>query len=150
MTTANPYVDDPITAEIFELGYVAGFQDPGGSDFLPLSPELLDIYQQGIDSGRDDAAQSPTAWVPRSELEGESSDEREEHLIIEGVARGRRTPLPTGRVRTDRRPRHGWASRSDRRPVQPHRQQLRAGMGGSRSVSRRSGPRAPGSIDRFH
>ena len=88
MTTTNPYADDPQKAEIFDLGYVAGFQDPDGSGFLPLSPELLDIYQQGIDNGRYDAAHSPTPWVPRSELETESSDEWVEHILIEGVAEG--------------------------------------------------------------
>jgi hypothetical protein len=86
MTTTNPYADEPERAEVFELGYIAGFQDPDGADFLPLSPELLDIYQQGIDNGRDDAAQSPTPWVPRSELESESSDEWVEHITIEVVA----------------------------------------------------------------
>ena len=88
MTTTNPYADDPEKAEIFDLGYVAGFQDPDGSGFLPLSPELLDIYQQGIDGGRYDAAHSPTPWVPRSELESESSDEWIEHIIVEAVAEG--------------------------------------------------------------
>ncbi|MEU7436142.1 hypothetical protein AB0B07_35720 [Streptomyces sioyaensis] len=86
MTTVNPFADDPERAEIFELGWVAGFQDPGGSDFLPLEPELLDVYTQGVEAGRDDNSKGPTTWVPRSELEGESSDEWIEHIAIESIA----------------------------------------------------------------
>lgn len=86
MSAINPFADDPERAEIWELGYLAGFQDPGGSDFLPLSPELLEVYTLGVDAGRDDNTTSPTTWVPRSELEGESSDEWIEHIVIEGIA----------------------------------------------------------------
>ncbi|MFE9934290.1 hypothetical protein [Streptomyces sp. NPDC005533] len=81
------HADDPERAEIWELGYLSGFQDPSGSDFLPLSQELLEVYTQGVDAGRDDNAQSPTTWLPRSDLEGESSDEWIEHIVIEGIAR---------------------------------------------------------------
>ncbi|MEU2588349.1 hypothetical protein ABZ612_37010 [Streptomyces avermitilis] len=86
MAAINPFADNPERAEIWELGYVAGFQDPEGSDFLPLAPELLEVYTQGIDAGRDDNISSSATWIPRSELEGESSDEWIEHLVIEGVA----------------------------------------------------------------
>lgn len=86
MTAINPFTADPEQAEIWELGYLAGFQDPSGSDFLPLSPDLLKIYTQGVDAGRDDNIASAATWVPRSDLEGESSDEWKEHLVIEGIA----------------------------------------------------------------
>jgi hypothetical protein len=92
MATSSPFTDDPDQAEVWELGYVAGFQDPDGTDtFRPLSPDLLDIFTQGIDAGRDDRIAFPpasqgTQWVQKSELDSDSSDEMGEHLIIEGVA----------------------------------------------------------------
>jgi hypothetical protein len=86
----NPHLDDPAKASAFELGYLAGFHDPAGNDndFLPLAPELLDIYVEGADVGRSDAHAPPFAgpamvWVPKSDLEpgGESSiDELDEHI----------------------------------------------------------------------
>ena len=86
----NPHADDPAKASAFELGYLAGFHDPAGNDtdFLPLAPELLDIYVEGADSGRADAHVPPAAnpamaWVPKSDLEpsGEGSiDDAVEHL----------------------------------------------------------------------
>ena len=86
----NPYVSDPDKANAFELGYLAGFQDPAGDDsnFLPLAPELLDIYVEGTEAGRADVHSPPggdtsKAWVAKSELAPKhesSSDEAIEHL----------------------------------------------------------------------
>jgi hypothetical protein len=85
----NPFESEAEKAAIYELGYFAGFQDPSGndSDFLPLAPELLDIYVEGVDAGREDAHAPPAAdsrkqWVPRSELaeHSESSEEMKEHI----------------------------------------------------------------------
>ena len=94
MTTVNPFSDDPEKAEIFELGYLAGFQDPNGTDlFRPLAPELLDIFVEGTEAGRQNAAQPPSAdpgktWVSKSELNSEAEEipEAIEHLAIEGIA----------------------------------------------------------------
>lgn len=87
--TTNPYAAEPGKASPFELGYVAGFQDPDGTDndLLPLSPELLDIYTEGLEAGRQDAHEPPAAepsaqWVTRTELKehSESEDEMREHI----------------------------------------------------------------------
>jgi len=102
-TVTNPYASNPEQAEVFELGYIAGFQDPGGNDnFLPLAPELIDIYVEGAEAGRADAHSAPhgdssKVWVAKSELmpQGESSaEEMFEHLtsfaifkVLETVSR---------------------------------------------------------------
>lgn len=88
----NPYSSDPDKADVFELGYLAGFQDPAGddNDFRPLSPELLDIFVEGAEAGRADAHSPPggdasKTWVPKSEMApaGENSaDEAIEHLSV--------------------------------------------------------------------
>lgn len=88
-TKTNPFESEPEKAAAYELGYFAGFQDPAGndSDFLPLAPELLDIYVEGADAGREDAHAPPPAnaskqWVPRSELaeHSDSTEEMKEHI----------------------------------------------------------------------
>src|SRR5262249_24985077 len=55
--------------------------------FRPLIPDLLDIYVEGADAGREDAHAPPPAdlskrWVSRSELSehSESDDEMQEHI----------------------------------------------------------------------
>jgi hypothetical protein len=93
MATSNPYAnDDPVKAEVWELGYVAGFQDPDATDtFQPLAPELLDIYNQGTGEGRTDRMEPPAGdpqatWVSRSELSSEGISELVEHVVIEAIA----------------------------------------------------------------
>jgi hypothetical protein len=88
----NPLADDPDPEKpkIWELGYLTGFQDPDQADpFLPLSPELLEVFNNGIDTGRDDAIQSTA--VKKSELRNEDGSTNEssledlaEHVTIEG------------------------------------------------------------------
>jgi hypothetical protein len=94
----NPHASDPDEAAVFELGYIAGFQDPAGDDsnFVPLAPEFLDIYVEGAEAGRADAHSPPggdssKAWVSKSELapEGDSStDEAIEHLTSFVIFKG--------------------------------------------------------------
>src|SRR3954447_26756161 len=48
VTTENPFVDDPEQAEIFEIGYLQGFQDPSDDSLPPLAPELVDVFIQGV------------------------------------------------------------------------------------------------------
>jgi hypothetical protein len=95
MAIINPFANDPDRGEAWELGYLAGFQDPdGGARFLPLAPELLDAYTQGLDAGREDRIQSPpagdgTQWVPKTELAEKSSlGDLGEHILIEVIAEG--------------------------------------------------------------
>jgi len=88
-TRTNPYESEPEKAQAYELGYLAGFQDPAGNDedFRPLAPDLLDIYVEGADAGREDAHAPPSAdpqkqWVDRAELaaHSESDEELQEHI----------------------------------------------------------------------
>jgi hypothetical protein len=71
----NPYVSDPDKAAAFEFGYIAGFQDPAGDDsnFRPLAPELLDIFVEGAEAGREDAHNPPgrdasKSWIKKPDL----------------------------------------------------------------------------------
>lgn len=68
MGTSNPFASDPDKGQVFEQGYFAGFANPTVNDFLPLSPDLLPVYQSGIQSGREDRVKPPagdqgTQWV---------------------------------------------------------------------------------------
>jgi hypothetical protein len=68
MATSNPFANDPDKGQAFEQGYFAGFANPDISDFLPLSPDLLAVYQSGVQSGREDRLKPPdgdqgTKWV---------------------------------------------------------------------------------------
>lgn len=90
MTTVNPYTDDPDRAVAFELGYVWGFTNPWGQDNPPPYAQwLMDVYLEGVDSGRDDWARPPdgpaaTAWLHWSELQNQTEHEWIEHLLVEG------------------------------------------------------------------
>lgn len=88
-TRTNPFEAEPIKAAAYEQGYIAGFQDPAGDavDFRPLAPDLLELYVQGADAGREDAHQPPAGdvdrrWATRAELEehAENVAETEEHI----------------------------------------------------------------------
>jgi hypothetical protein len=91
MATSNPFTDDPDKAEAWELGYLTGFEDPDGTDdFRPFSPDLLDVFTQGVDAGREDQIQaSPAdggAWVPKSSLrDNEDVAEFVLHMGIEAI-----------------------------------------------------------------
>lgn len=94
MTTSNPYVNDPEKGLVFELGYVWGFTNPNADDNPPpYAPELLDVYLEGVDSGKDDWSKPPdgpsaTSWVHYSELQGQEEHEWVHHLLVEGIAEG--------------------------------------------------------------
>jgi hypothetical protein len=72
MSTQNPFVDNPDVAEIWELGYVAGFAEPEIDHFLPISEELLESYQLGEQAGRDDRRRLPPQSQEEGGQEGES------------------------------------------------------------------------------
>jgi len=91
VATQNPFVDDPQKAEIFEVGYLRGLQAPADDSFPPFAPELLDVFEQGVDAGREDALQGPPSnpdrqWVSKSDLSEEGVEELVEHVVIEVVA----------------------------------------------------------------
>jgi hypothetical protein len=70
MATQNPFANDAVKGEIWEKGYLAGFNEPGVDNFPgPLAPDLLDVYRSGEQSGGEDHQVSPpnaggAAWVP--------------------------------------------------------------------------------------
>src|SRR5437870_3082618 len=80
MATRNPFVNDPPSAEVWELGYVAGFAEPETDHFLPFSPELLDVYQRGEQVGRDDRRQLPPGEDPAEEGHSQWAEVGEEVL----------------------------------------------------------------------
>ncbi len=89
MTTHNPYADDPDRGGAFELGYLWGFTNPADDNPPPYSPELLEVYLEGVDSGKEDWGRPPgsaSSWAHWSDLEGESDYDWVEHLFVEGVA----------------------------------------------------------------
>lgn len=92
MATSNPFTDDDAKAEAWELGYMAGFQDPDGADQLPpYTPDLLDVFNQGTDAGREDRIQPPsgnsdTQWMSKSDLSDDSTEDMIEHISIEALA----------------------------------------------------------------
>jgi hypothetical protein len=82
--TSNPFVADPDKAEVFEMGYLAGLQDPDPDPLLPLSPELLEVYRQGAAAGRADG--SSMSWLKKSDLDpNEGIHELAEHVAIEAI-----------------------------------------------------------------
>jgi hypothetical protein len=64
------------------MGYVLGFQDPGADDFQPFNPDLLDVYQQAFDTGKDDNFSSASNWVSKEDIP-EGIQELAEHVAIE-------------------------------------------------------------------
>jgi hypothetical protein len=67
MATKNPFENNPDFAEVWELGYMAGFAEPETDHFLPFSEELLDAYQRGVQVGRDDRRMIPPDDAPDKE-----------------------------------------------------------------------------------
>jgi hypothetical protein len=69
MAEKNPFADDVVKGEIWERGYLAGFNDPKVDHSPgPLARELLDVYRQGEQDGRDDRRDEPggssgAVWV---------------------------------------------------------------------------------------
>jgi hypothetical protein len=59
MPIENPFSDDVVLGDVWEQGYLAGFAEPEEDHFRPFAPDLLDVYQQGEQAGRDDRRQLP-------------------------------------------------------------------------------------------
>lgn len=77
MATQNPFVDNPNLAEIWELGYVAGFAEPETDHFLPIAEDFVESYQRGEQTGRDDRRRLP----PQAQDGEEHHDEWGEALF---------------------------------------------------------------------
>jgi hypothetical protein len=54
MADENPFANDAVLGDVWEQGYLAGFAQPEEDHLPPLAPEVLDVYQQGEQAGRDD------------------------------------------------------------------------------------------------
>jgi hypothetical protein len=69
MAELNPFANDVVKGEIWERGYLAGFNEPEVDHSPgPLASELIDVYQLGEQAGRDDRTAQPlnsdeAAWV---------------------------------------------------------------------------------------
>ena len=97
MATTNPHLSDPTKGEAWELGYLAGWQDPEQDHVLPLAPDLLNVYQAGDVAGRNDRRALPPAVNQRSAQPpadsgqpgdgsgGELAGEAVEHLIVHAI-----------------------------------------------------------------
>jgi hypothetical protein len=85
MATINPFADDNVKGEIWELGYLAGFDDPDGEHFPgPIADDLLEIYQRGEQEGGADRSATPAnsngaKWVSH---DFDFSEDILEHVII--------------------------------------------------------------------
>ena len=73
MSTPNPYENDPERAPVWLDGYSAGFNDPENDHFAPYSPELTDVYAEGVLAGRDDARYTSSDPAREDPLLGGSS-----------------------------------------------------------------------------
>ena len=59
MSTHNPFSGDAIKGEAFDQGYLAGFANPDRDAFQPSAPDLLQVYNDGVDAGRGDRSKPP-------------------------------------------------------------------------------------------
>lgn len=84
-TTINPFPDDPAKAEVFEQGLIAGFNDPDGNDFRPFPPDLLEVFQQGFQTGREDKNAPPgpavVQWMTEEDVENFNDTGKEAVLL---------------------------------------------------------------------
>lgn len=55
----NPYRNDNAKGEAWELGYLAGYAEPETDHLMPYSEQLLEVYQEGEQAGRDARRQLP-------------------------------------------------------------------------------------------
>jgi len=91
MATKNPFVNTPDFAEVWELGYMAGFAEPETDHFIPFSEELLNAYQRGVQVGRDDRRLLPSGEAPSDEGHGqwgEFAKEAVEFGVIHALGEG--------------------------------------------------------------
>src|SRR4051812_30202432 len=86
MPTQNPFLNDPEKAEVFEQGYLAGFNRPDTAPFLPLNPDLLDVYIQGAAAGRKDRLAPPEGET--ESVWADLAAELAEHSLIHALGLG--------------------------------------------------------------
>lgn len=81
MATVNPFADDDVKGDVWEQGYLAGFAEPHKEQFRPFSPDLLDVFRQGVQAGSQDRQAGPSDGGSWEDLEGVAKDVGEEVLL---------------------------------------------------------------------
>jgi hypothetical protein len=86
MATQNPFADDAIKGEAWEMGYLAGFNEPTVDHSPgPLESDLLDVYRLGEQEGRKDRPSQP--WVEAGFDFGELPEHIALHVFGIGLER---------------------------------------------------------------
>jgi hypothetical protein len=88
MTIVNPFADEPARARAFEQGYLAGYAQPDQEHFPPLEAELLDIFGQGEQAGRNDRGTEFSTQDPLP------TEETPDFSRFESAPDGRLIPVP--------------------------------------------------------
>jgi hypothetical protein len=115
MLITNPFASNDPEGSIWEEGFLAGFAQPDQDQLRPFSPNLLEVFQEGVQAGRDSRNAPPprgSFWagfdeVVKDQVQGFIVDKLLEHvapklgglisLLIEVVqiqGDTRLTPLP--------------------------------------------------------
>jgi hypothetical protein len=71
MPIINPFASNDPEGSIWEEGFLAGFAQPDQDHFRPFSPNLLEVFQEGVQAGRDSRhAPPPTGsfWAGIDEI----------------------------------------------------------------------------------
>jgi hypothetical protein len=64
MTVVNPFAEEVQRGAAWERGYEAGYAEPGTDHYAPFDDELVEIFGQGEQAGRDDRRAEPTTQTP--------------------------------------------------------------------------------------
>ena len=64
MAVVNPFADDVDRGPAWESGYEAGFSEPELDHTAPFAPELIEVFLQGEQTGRDDRRSEPASQDP--------------------------------------------------------------------------------------
>ena len=88
MTVINPFADEAQSGAAWERGYEEGYAEPETDHFAPFDNELLEIFSQGEQAGRDDRRAEPTTQDPIP------SRETEDFSRFEMASDGTLIPIP--------------------------------------------------------
>ena len=88
MTVVNPFAEEVRRGAAWERGYEAGYAEPGTDHFAPFDDELVEIFGQGEQAGRDHRRAEPTTQAPIP------SCQTEDFFRFERVLDGTLIPIP--------------------------------------------------------